>query len=112
KGEESHGIEQIYTIAYLIFSPSVSSEFKLVQLCRDFGLKVNQVYTYSSESGVWSSRTVECCSLERVERTTLMEKGRYAGLFAGQKSMVRLVFLVNLRGTCIARVDIETVWDS
>ncbi|KAJ1288066.1 hypothetical protein BS78_02G060500 [Paspalum vaginatum] len=53
--------EMEYTHTYLIFDPAVSSKFELVQFC---GLNMLQVYTYSSESGVWSKRATECWSHE------------------------------------------------
>lgn len=53
--------EMEYTHTYLIFDPAVSSKFELVHFC---GLYMLQVYTYSSESGVWSNRATEYWSHE------------------------------------------------
>ncbi|RCV09888.1 hypothetical protein SETIT_2G065900v2 [Setaria italica] len=62
--EEYYNAEDAHTITYLFFDPAVSLQFKLFQFCQDFSMNVLQVNTYSSESGVWSGRAVECWSHE------------------------------------------------
>jgi hypothetical protein len=44
---------------YLIFDPAVSSQFQLVQFWAYNNVVVDEVHTYSSETGVWSERTSE-----------------------------------------------------
>jgi hypothetical protein len=58
--------EDVHTITYLFVDPAVSLQFKLVQFCQDFYKNMLKVNTYSSESGVWSGRAVECWSHEAI----------------------------------------------
>ncbi|CAL5078832.1 unnamed protein product [Urochloa decumbens] len=62
--EELFNAEDVLTLTYLFFDPAVSSQFKVLQFCQDFPRNVLQVNTYSSESGVWSGRVVECWTHE------------------------------------------------
>jgi len=55
---------QCDSATYLIFDPAVSAHFQLVQLGIYEGAFVEEVHTYSSETGVWSQRTSEWSSDE------------------------------------------------
>lgn len=67
KGQWDYDLEEWSAFTYLIFDPAVSSQFKLVQLCFDSLLNTFQVYTYLSESGVWSERASKCWSDETLQ---------------------------------------------
>ncbi|CAN6171212.1 unnamed protein product [Urochloa humidicola] len=63
--------EDVITITYLFFDPAVSLKFKLVQFYQNFEMNVLQVNTYSSESGVWTGRVVECWPHHEVIRSLM-----------------------------------------
>ncbi|CAM0147256.1 unnamed protein product [Urochloa decumbens] len=54
---------------YLVFDPAVSPHFQLVEFWTDDAVTVDEVHTYSSETGVWCKRTSQW-SGEAVEFTT------------------------------------------
>ncbi|CAN6213369.1 unnamed protein product [Urochloa humidicola] len=59
--------EYLVTAGYLIFDPAVSPEFKLVQFLFGEDMSLLQMHTYSSESRVWSCRSVESWSDVRIQ---------------------------------------------
>lgn len=126
-------LEYPLTVEYLIFDPAISSRFKLVWFM--FGTNMTLLHTYSSESRVWSGRSTECWSDVTIQTwvfsatvngmqhlvaalgsdyqvviVAVDEDGVNIGLSTGHKrSAVCLFVLVNLMGSCIARVDIEMI---
>ncbi|CAL4890806.1 unnamed protein product [Urochloa decumbens] len=59
KDSEDSGAETEPNISftYMIFDPAVSPHFQLVEFWSDDAVTVDEVHTYSSETGVWCKRT-------------------------------------------------------
>ncbi|KAG2623717.1 F-box protein At2g40910-like [Panicum virgatum] len=63
---DSDGESSNCRFTYLIFDPAVSAHFQLVELWSDDCVSVEEVHTYSSETGLWCKNPSEWSSDEAV----------------------------------------------